>query len=107
MPAEVNATLLHTPGQCSDGNQQAGEIYSLLIVPRELNNLSIAFEKRGKHSIRECFAIVHLEVPQVVEGIPAPDLAKVDDTGIVALFLIDVRRVKIPMCKPGLLHLQP
>ena len=54
-------------------------MYPLLIVRRELNNLFITFQKIGKHSGGECLSVVHLEVPQVVEGvetsISARDLA--------------------------------
>src|SRR6266567_578522 len=107
MPAEVDATLLHAPGQCPRSDQQAGKMYPLLIVRRELNNLFITFQKIGKHSGGECLSVVHLEVPQVVEGVAASDLAEVDDACVATVFLVNVRRVEIAVRKPRLLDVQP
>src|SRR6266567_272214 len=107
MVAVIDGTLLHAPGQCPDGDEQAGKMYSLLIVRRELNNLFIAREKIGKHPGGECLSVVHLEMPQVVEGVAAPNLAEVDDACVAAMFLVDVRRVEIAVLKPGLLDVQP
>src|SRR5215469_11509996 len=82
-------------------------MYPLLIVRREVNKLSIAFQKIGKHPGGERLSIVHLKVPQVIEGIPTPDLAEVDDASVAGLVLVDVRHVEIAVRKPGLLLIEP
>jgi len=61
-----------------------------------------AFQQVGQHRQRQFLVVMQLDVAQVVAGIGAADLAEVDDTGVAALVLVDVGRVKVAVRQTGL-----